>query len=203
MTTFQGNDTKPNILKQENLRFVSNAVIEPNAMQVGSFEDDGHVGAAAGSMGMYQESESPTEEWGYYDEANAIGHHKGGYWQSPGKGGSWDRKGKGKGKGEERGKGEGKKGKGKGKGPKTGCWNYGGAYHASECPKGKAKGKGKPLQAYGLSEDEYDWEEWSQSSESVGQLSRIQKVGGKGLRIATQNRFQILETEEVGTNEMP
>ena len=62
LTNFQGKNTKPETLKQEILRFVSNAVVDHNAMQIGSFGDDGGAGAPAGSTGAYPESESPTDE---------------------------------------------------------------------------------------------------------------------------------------------
>ena len=95
LTNFQGRGTKPETLKQEILRFVSNAVVDHNAMNIGSFEDDGGSGAPDGGVGAYPESEHTIEEWSYHEEVNAIGNN-GGYWQFTGKSGPWKGKGKGK-----------------------------------------------------------------------------------------------------------
>ena len=85
LTNFQGKDTKPAALKQEILKFVSNAVMDANAMQIGSLGDEGGAGVSHGDAGAYPESEHSTEEWSYYEEVNAIGN-SGGYWQPKGKG---------------------------------------------------------------------------------------------------------------------
>ena len=69
------------------LKFVSNAVVDSSAMQIGSFGDDGMTGAPTGRMGAYPESEGPMDEWGYYEDVNAVGHYKG-YLPSSGKGGA-------------------------------------------------------------------------------------------------------------------
>ena len=82
LTNFQGKTTKPEELKQEILRFVSNAVIGSSAMYIGSF-DNGGTDVPYGDVG-YPESETAAEDWAGYEEVNAIG--KGGYWQWPGKG---------------------------------------------------------------------------------------------------------------------
>ena len=88
-------------------------------------------------------------------------------------------KGKGKGKGQEQGgKGDGKSGKGKGKGPVGGCWICAGSHYASNCPQGKSKGKGKARPAYGLVEEEVEWETWSEGPE-VRSLSGLQTVERK------------------------
>ena len=63
LTNFQGKDTKPAALKQEILKFVSNAVMDANAMQIGSLGDEGGAGVSHGDAGAYPESEHSTEEW--------------------------------------------------------------------------------------------------------------------------------------------
>ena len=153
--------------------------MDTNAMQIGSFGEEGGAGVPNGDVGAYPESEHSTEEWSYHEEVNAIGNN-GGYWQSTGKSGPWKGKGQGKGKGYS--KGDGKKGKGSGKGPKTGCWICEGPHYASDCPKAKSKGKGKASPAYGLVEEEYDWDNWSQPvswnppSESIRQLPFLREA---------------------------
>ena len=67
LTNFQGKGTKPENLKQEILKFVSNAVMDSNAMNIGSFEESGGSGVSHGDAGSYPESESPVEDWGYYE----------------------------------------------------------------------------------------------------------------------------------------
>ena len=74
LTNFQGKNTKPETLKQEILRFVSNAVVGHNAMDIGSFEDDGGSGVPHGDVGSYPESEGTAEDWGYYEEVNSMGY---------------------------------------------------------------------------------------------------------------------------------
>ena len=137
-------------------------------MQIGSFGDDGGAGAPAGSMGAYPESENSTEEWGYDEEVNVVGPYKGGYWQSTGKSGSW------KGKGKRKRRGERKERRRK-RGQQQVAGNCGGNHYASDCPKGKYKGKRKHT-AYGLQEDDNDWDSWSQSSEPIRQLSWMETI---------------------------
>ena len=52
--------------------------MDSNAMQIGSFEEDGGAGVSHGDAGSYPDSESLVEDWGYYEEINAAGY-KGGY----------------------------------------------------------------------------------------------------------------------------
>ena len=99
LTNFQGKETKPEVLKQEILKFVSNAVVDHNAMQVGSIGSDGQVGDSHGVAYLAAEYEEPSEHWAWYEELSAISQ-KGGWYQP--KGGYWDRIGKGKGKGQEK-----------------------------------------------------------------------------------------------------
>ena len=79
LTNFQGKETKPEILKQEILRFVSNAVVDHNAMQVGSIGaewnwSDGEASDADGVAG-------PAGLWAYdsSEDINAISPQKGGW----------------------------------------------------------------------------------------------------------------------------
>ena len=92
----------------------------------------------------------------------------------------------------------GNKGKGGGKGPNTGCWVCQGPHYASYCPQAKSKGKGKASPAYGLVEEEYDWD-WIQPASvnppsEVRQLSSLRIVQRKPVDI--QNSFQSLDTKE-------
>ena len=168
LTNFQGIGTKPEELKMAILKFVSNAVVDPNAMQVGSIGEDGGAGVAHGDAGSSIVWADEDGDWEWSEDLNAISSPKGG-WQY--KGYQPYPKGKGKGKG----KGDDKKGKGKGKGPATGCWICQGPHYASNCPLGKAKGKGKQT-AYGLQEDSGDWDHWGSETESVRQLSFLRII---------------------------
>ena len=79
LTNFQGRDTKPEVLKQEILKFVSNAVVDHNAMQVGSIGEDGGAGDAhgvAGPSGMWADEDG---EWEWPEDLNAISPQKGGW----------------------------------------------------------------------------------------------------------------------------
>ena len=58
LTNFHGGkETKPDTLKQEILKFVSNAVVDSKAMQVGSVGVDEYVSAADGTAGSSHEQE--------------------------------------------------------------------------------------------------------------------------------------------------
>ena len=184
LTPYQGKNTSADELKSHILRFVTNAVLDTNAMQVGSI-DSGEVGGASGAS---EHTYLPAEEdnWDWYD-INAMNYYNNS-WPSKGKG--WgkgkDRKGapKGKGKGKEGkgGKGEEKGAKGKGKGPKGGCFHCGGPHYARNCPK-KGKGNGKSYPTYGLHAEE-NWEQWShpeeEEAENIGRLSGLTIALGKG-----------------------
>ena len=73
LTNFQGKTTKPEELKQEILRFVSNAVIGSSAMDIGSFENNGWADVSDGDVGSYPVSEAEAEDWGMCEEVNAMG----------------------------------------------------------------------------------------------------------------------------------
>ena len=85
LTNFQGRDTKPELLKQEILRFVSNAVVDNNAMQVGSIGVDREASGADGVTGLSGHWADDSSEWGWHEDLNAISPQKGGW--NYGKGG--------------------------------------------------------------------------------------------------------------------
>ena len=89
-------------MKQEILRFVSNAVVDNNAMQVGSIGIDGEASDADGVAGPSGQWADDSSEWEWSEDLNAISPQKGGW--NYGKGGYWNYS-KGKGKGTGKGKG--------------------------------------------------------------------------------------------------
>ena len=100
-TNFQGKATKPEILKQEILRFVSNAVVDNSTMQVGRIGEVGEASVSAGNTGSSGQWAEGSSEWEWYEDLNAITPQKGGW--NFAKGGYWNyskgkRKRKGKGK---------------------------------------------------------------------------------------------------------
>ena len=70
LTPYQGKNTKADELKNHILRFVTNAVLDTNAMQVGSIESGDVGGASSASEHTYSPGEE--ENWAWHD-INALG----------------------------------------------------------------------------------------------------------------------------------
>ena len=81
LTHFQGKDTKPDVLKQEILRFVSNPIVDNNAMQEGSIGNDGQASNPDGVAGLFSEYGDPSDGWDWYEYLNATYPQKGGWYQ--------------------------------------------------------------------------------------------------------------------------
>ena len=72
LTPYQGKNTSADDLKSHMLRFVTNAVLDNNAMQVGSIESGDVGGASSASETAY--AHKVEEEWPWY-EINAMGYY--------------------------------------------------------------------------------------------------------------------------------
>ena len=82
LTPYQGKSTSAEELKNHIVRFITNAVLDSNAMQIGSV-DVGDVGGAS-SPPEPADAHKVEEEWPWY-EINAMGYYNN-YWRPKGKG---------------------------------------------------------------------------------------------------------------------